>query len=96
MQFFRDSTVENKEYFLNYCSKPDAKFISLSYPIYLSMFNEEIQWCITLSSQLLGLDTNGYITEPLLSLLFVLSTCPVKLELLRQSFSPVVLGLMSF
>ena len=67
--------------FLKSCSKPNTKFITLSYPINLSLFNEEYQWCVTLASQFLGLDTNGYIMEPLLSLLFVLDTCLVEPEL---------------
>ena len=86
MHFFRESIVESREAFLKYCSKPNAESISLSYPIDLSLFNEESQWCITLASQFLGLDTNGCIMEPLLSLLFVLDTCPTELELLGQSF----------
>ena len=50
IQFFQESTVENKEAFLESCSKPDAKVISRFYPIDLSLFNEETQWCITLAS----------------------------------------------
>ena len=38
-----------------------------------------------MASYVLGLDTNGYVTEPLLSLLFVLITCPIELELPGQS-----------
>ena len=63
------------------CSKPDGEILSLSYPIDLDLFNEEAQSCVTLSYQFLGLDTNGYITEPLLSMLFVPSTCPIEPEL---------------
>ena len=60
---FRESPAESKEAFLKACSKPDNEPINLSYPIDLSQFNEETQWCITLTSQFLGLDTNAYIAE---------------------------------
>ena len=70
IHLFRESTIENTEYFLRACSKPNGEVISPSYPIDLSHFNEETQWCIALSSQFLGLDTNSYVTESLLSLLF--------------------------
>ena len=86
IQFFRESTIENRDAFLKSCSKPNAEVISISYPIYLNQFNEETQCYVTLASQLLGLDTNGYITESLLSLLFVLSTYPVEPELPGESF----------
>ena len=65
IQLFQESTTESKEAFLESCSKPNAEFITPSYPIDLSLFNEENQWCITLASKFLGLDTNGYITYPL-------------------------------
>ena len=41
IQFFRESTIENKKAFMNSCSKLDAEVISLYYPIDLSLFNEE-------------------------------------------------------
>ena len=66
--------------------KLNSEVIGLSYPVDLVLFNEETQSCITLSSQFLGLDTNGYVTESLFSLLFVLSTCRVESELLGKSF----------
>ena len=86
VHFFQESSVKNRDAFLKSCSKPNVEVISLSYPIDLNQFNKETQWCVTLASQFLGLDTNGYITESLLSLLFVLSTCPVEPELQGQSF----------
>ena len=48
--YFRESTDESKEAFLKNCSKPDGEPIDLSYPIDLSQFNEETQWCISLAS----------------------------------------------
>ena len=86
IQFFHESAIEIKEAFMKSCSKPDSEILSLSYPIDLDLFNEESQSCVTLACQFLGLDTNGYITEPLLSLLFVISTCPIEHKLLGQSF----------
>ena len=82
---FRESLTESKEAFLKSCSKPNSEPINLSYPIDLGRFNEETQWCITLTSQFLGLDTDAYILESLLSLLFVLDTFPAEPELLGQS-----------
>ena len=70
--------------------------ISLSYPIDPVLFNEETHSCITLASQFLGLDTNGYVTESLLSLLFVLSTCPIESELPGQSFQSCCLNFNKF
>ena len=78
---FRESIDESKETLLKTCSKPDGESIDLSYPIDLIQFNEYTQWCLSLASQSLGLDTDAYILEPLLSLLFVLSTCLVEPEL---------------
>ena len=68
IQFFHESVVEIKEAFMKSCSKPDGEILSLSYQIDLDLFNEEDQSCVTLSSQFLGLDTNGYLMEPFLSL----------------------------
>ena len=96
IKLFLESTVKNKEAFLKSCLKPYAEVISLYYPIDPSLFNEETQWCITLASQFLGLDTNGYITEPLLSLLFFLSTCLVEIELPGQSFQSCCLKFDEF
>ena len=86
IHFFQESTVKSKEAFLKSCSIPDSQVMILSYPIDLVLFNEETQSCITLASQFLGLDTNGYVTESLLSLLFVLSTFLVEYELLGKYF----------
>ena len=41
VQFFRESTVENRDAFLKSCSKPNDEVINLSYPIDLNQFNEE-------------------------------------------------------
>ena len=80
---FRESPAESKEAFLKAYSKPNSEPINLSYPIDLSWFNEETQWCITLTSQFLGLDTNAYVPESLLSLLFILDTYPAEPELTK-------------
>ena len=80
---FRESLAESKEAFLKACSKPDSEPINLSYPIDLGQFNEESQWFINLTSQFLGLDTDTYVPESLLSLLFVLHTCLTEPEFPR-------------
>ena len=56
---FRESSDESKEAFLKTFSNPDGEPIDLSYPIDLSQFNEETQWCISLASQFLGLDIDA-------------------------------------
>ena len=86
IQFFHESAVEIKEGFMKSCSKTDGEILSLSYPIDLDLFIEESQSCVILASQFLGLDTNGYVTEPFLSLLCVLSNCPIDPKLQEQSF----------
>ena len=86
IQFFKEFVADNKETFLKSCLRPASEVISLSYPIDLVLFNEETQSCITLAYQILGLDTNGYVIESLLSLLFILSTCPIESELPGQYF----------
>ena len=80
IRYFRESTDKSKETFPKACFKPDSEPIDLSYPIELKQFNEETQWCISLASQFLGLDTDAYVTESLLSLLFILSTCSTETE----------------
>ena len=92
---FREYTDESKETFLKACSKPNSEPIDLSYPIDLNQFNEETQWCISLASQFLGLDTDAYVTKPLLSLLFIVSTCPAEPELPGHPVNIVALSLMS-
>ena len=85
IHYFRESTDESKQTLLKTCSKPDGGPIDLSYPIDLSQFNEETQWCVSLASQFLGLDTDAYVPKPLLSLLFSLSTYPTEPEFPRES-----------
>ena len=45
-----------------------------------NLFIEETQCVTTLVCQFLGLDTDKYVTEPLMSLLLTLSTCQVECE----------------
>ena len=49
------------------------------------MFNEETQSLITLESRVLGLDMNNFITGPLLSPIFTVSTSQVESDQLSQS-----------
>ena len=78
IQCFREYLLENKKYFFNKCFKPDINILDQPFPIDSILFNEETQCIVTLLSQFLGLDTDKYITEPLMSLLFVLSTCSIE------------------
>ena len=50
IHYLREYTDESKEAFLKNYSKPDSGLLDLSYPIDLSRFNEETQWCISLAS----------------------------------------------
>ena len=81
---FRESIGESKETFLKAYYKPNGEPVDLYYPIDLIQFNKETQWCISLASQFLGLDTHAYVPESLLSLLFISSTSPAEPELLGQ------------
>ena len=85
IHYFRESPAESKEAFLKACSKLDSEPINLSYPIDLGQFNEETQWCITLTSQFLVSNTDAYVPESLLSLLFILDTFPAEPEFPGQS-----------
>ena len=81
--YFRESIDESKDAFLKTYSKLYGEPIDLSYAIDLIQFNEETQWCISLASQFLGLYTDTYVPESLLSLLCILDTCPAEPELPR-------------
>ena len=78
VQCFRESIVEKKQEFFKKCFKPDVELLDQTFPVDVGLFNEETQCTVTLLHQFLGLDTNKYITKPLMTLLFVLSTCPVE------------------
>ena len=80
VQFFRESTIDQKEPFLKFCSKPDSHLLNHPFPIDYKLFNEETQSLLTFPSQFLGLDTNKYTTEPLLILVFTLSARQVESE----------------
>ena len=80
VQCFRESVIEKKHEFFKKCFKPDFELLEQPFPVDADLFNEETQCTVTLLSQFLGLDTDTYITKPLMSLLFVLSTCPADSE----------------
>ena len=77
--------MEKKEPFFKACFKPDAKLKNYPYPIDASEFNEETQCVITLMCPFLGMDRDKYVTEPLMILLFTLSTCLVDSNESSQS-----------
>ena len=55
--------------------KPDTSIENEYFPLDIKMFNEEYQWVISLSNQFLWLDTNKFVPDILLSLLFRLGMC---------------------
>ena len=77
VQCFREYFVEKKQDFFKKWFKPDVNLLYQPFPIDSNLFNEETQCTITLLSQFLGLETDKYITDPLISFLFVLSTFPI-------------------
>ena len=77
VQYFRESIVEKKQDFFKICFKLDVQLHNQPFLVDVILFNEENQHVITIMSQFLGLDTDKYIIEPLMSLLFTLSTCQV-------------------
>ena len=72
--------MEKKEAFFKSYLKPDAQLKNYPYPIDAEEFNEETQCIMTLLSQFLGMDTDKYVIESMMILLFTLSTFPVNLE----------------
>ena len=72
-----ESTVEKKEAFFKACFKPDTQLKNYPYLVDASEFNEETKCVTTILYKFLGMDTDKYITESMMSLLFTLSTCPI-------------------
>ena len=88
VQFFRESTIEQKHVFFKTWFKTNVLLQNQPFLVYSRLFNDETQCVITLISQFLGLDIDKFATEPLLSLLFTISTGHVESEgssQLRQS-----------
>ena len=70
LRFFQESSDEQKNAFLKASLKPESQLSNPPLPIDFSLFNEENQSVTILASQFLGLDSNWFVTEPLLSLSF--------------------------
>ena len=68
----------NKEELFNSCFKPNTQLKNYPYHEYVDEFNEEMQCIVTLMSQFLGMDTDKYVTDPMMSLLFTLITFPFE------------------
>ena len=77
VQYFREFAIEKKQEFFKICFKQYVQLQNLPFHVDANIFNEETQCIVTLMSQFLGLDTDKYINEPLMSLLFSLSTFQV-------------------
>ena len=86
---FQGASNKQKDIFLPTCLKPKIQLSEPSFPIDFDLFNEETQFVITLVIQFLGMDLNQSIIEPLLSLIFTLSTCQTMSRIPNQS-SPLV------
>ena len=71
---FQRSSNEQKDAFLGACLKPENQLSNPPFPIDFDLFNEETKFVITLVSWFLGMDSNQFVTEPLLSLIFTLSS----------------------
>ena len=65
LQCFRQTTVETKEAFFKSCFKTDTQLKNYPYLVDASDYNEETQNVITRMSYFLGMDTDKYITKPL-------------------------------
>ena len=77
LRCFKESTMERKKHFFKRCFKPEDESSRPSFPIDATLFNEETNCVVTMLCQFLGLDIDKYILETIMSLLLILSTCPV-------------------
>ena len=85
LRFFHRSSAEQKDNFLRAFLKPEIQLSNHFFPIDFDLFNEETQSVITLVSHFLGMDLNQFILEPLLSLIFTLSSSQATSGILSQS-----------
>ena len=85
VQCFRESIVEKKQGIFKKCFKPDVELLDKPFPLDADLFNVETQCTLTELIQFLILYMEKYITEPLMSLLFVLSTFLVESNESSQS-----------
>ena len=74
VQSFYEATIEHKQYIFTTFFKPDVSLQDKALPIDTNFLNEETKLVISLMSQFLGLDTDRYVTELLMSLLYRVST----------------------
>ena len=70
--------MERKQAIFSSCFKPDVSLQNQAFPISSNMFTDETQSIISLISQFLGLDTNSYVIDSLMSLLFKVSTGQIE------------------
>ena len=74
LHFFQGSSNEQKYIFLKACLKPESHISDPPFPIDFDLFNDGNQYVITIEIQFSGMDSNQFVTEPLLSLIFTPST----------------------
>ena len=77
VQCFRESTIEKKQEFFKKCFKPDVESLNQPFLVDAALSNKKTQCMVTLLCQYLGLDTDKYIIDPLMCLLFISSTYPI-------------------
>ena len=70
---FRHVVDEEKQIFYSKILKSDVFIVGQSFPLDVSLFNEESRLVISMLSQFLGMDTDRFVLELLLSLLFKMS-----------------------
>ena len=79
LRFFHRYLNEQKHSFLRAHLNPKNQLSNPFFPIDFDMFNEENQHIINLARMGLGMELNQFITEPLLSLIFTLSSSQATL-----------------
>ena len=75
---FKESTIERNKEVYKRCFNPEDESSIPSFLVDEALFNEETKCVVTMLCQFLGLDTDKYIPETLVNLIFVLSTCHVE------------------
>ena len=74
IHYFREETLEKKQSFFTTYFRSYVSLQNQYFHVDTNLFNEETKLVISLMIQFLGLDTDKYVTELLMSLLFKVST----------------------
>ena len=76
-QYFINATIEQKQPFFSKCFRSDVSLDNQPFPLDVNLFNEETKLIVSMLSQFLGLDTNIYVPEFFMSLLFRVNMSPI-------------------